>query len=62
MVTKYKKRIGYMIKALKSRLTMKPTGASFMDVVTWDLVQYWEDCYGDKWMAVSKWGTRIKID
>jgi hypothetical protein len=50
-----------MIKSFKSRWTMKPTGASFMDVVTLDLVQYWEDCYGDKWMAVSKWGFRIKI-
>ena len=51
-----------MIKLFKSRWTMKPTGESFMDVVTLDLVRYWEDCYGDKWMAVSKWGSRIKID
>jgi hypothetical protein len=51
-----------MIKALKSRWTMKPTGSSFMDVVTWDLVQYWEDCYGDRWMAVSKWGFRVKTN
>ncbi len=51
-----------MLKVLKSRMTMQPTGQSFIDVVDGGLVQYWEDCYGDKWMAVSKWGTRIKID
>lgn len=49
-----------IIKNLKSRMSMRPTGQSFMDVVTWDLVQYWEDCYGDEWMAVSKWGFRVK--
>jgi hypothetical protein len=51
-----------MIKWLKSRWSMKPTGASFMDDVTWDLVQYWVDCYGDKWMAVNKWGFRVKCE
>jgi hypothetical protein len=51
-----------MFRKLKSRFTMKPTGSSFMDVVTWDSVQYWEDCYGDKWMAYSKWGFRVKIE
>lgn len=39
---------------------MKPTGESFMDVVTSELVQYWVDCYGDRWMAVNKWGFRVK--
>jgi hypothetical protein len=51
-----------MIKRLKSRWSMTPTGQSFMDVVTLDKVRYWEDCYGDRWMAVSKWGYRLKID
>jgi hypothetical protein len=51
-----------MIKKIKSRFTMKPTGESFTDIVTWDIVQYWIDCYGDKWMAVSKWGFRVKAN
>lgn len=50
-----------MIKKLKSRFTMKPTGAAFTDLVTWDVVHYWEDCYGEVWMAVSKWGFRVKV-
>ncbi len=41
---------------------MKPIGKSFMDVVTWELVQYWEDCYGDRWMAVTKWEFRVKCE
>jgi hypothetical protein len=51
-----------MIKKLKSRFTMNPTGESFTDIVTWDTVKYWVDCYNQKWMAVSKWGFRVKID
>lgn len=51
-----------MIKIIKSRWSMKPTGESFMDVVTWELVQYWVDCYGDRWMAVNKWGFRSKCE
>jgi hypothetical protein len=39
---------------------MKPTGESFMDVVTSELVHHWVDCYGDRWMAVNKWGFRVK--
>jgi hypothetical protein len=26
---------------------MQPTGQSFTDVVNYDKVQYWKDCYGD---------------
>ena len=51
-----------MIRALRSRLTMKPTGEVFIDMLTWQLIQYWEDCYGDKWMAASKWGIRVKTN
>jgi hypothetical protein len=39
---------------------MTPTGESFTDMVTWDKVMTWEDCYGDKWMSVSRWGFRVK--
>jgi hypothetical protein len=41
---------------------MKPTGKTFMDVVTLDIVKYWVDCYGDEWIAVSNWGVRIKTN
>jgi L-arabinose isomerase len=47
---------------LKSRWSMKQTGNSFRDIVTGDSVRDWVDCYGDKWMAVSKWGFRVKIN
>jgi hypothetical protein len=39
---------------------MKQTGEYFTDMVSWDIVHYWVDCYGDKWMAVNKWGFRVK--
>jgi hypothetical protein len=51
-----------IIKNLKSRWSMKPTGQSFTDVVTYDKVQFWKDCYGDEWMAVSKFGDRVKCE
>ncbi len=41
---------------------MKLTGEYFTDVVAGDLVRCWEDCYGDRWMAVSKWGFRVKCE
>lgn len=41
---------------------MKPTGQSFTDIVNWDIVRFWVDCYGDEWMAVNKWGFRVKCD
>ena len=41
---------------------MKPTGQSFTDMVSWDIVGFWVDCYGDEWMAVNKWGFRVKCD
>jgi hypothetical protein len=41
---------------------MKPTGQSFTDLVSWDIVRYWVDCYGDRWMAVNKWGFRVKCE
>jgi hypothetical protein len=51
-----------MIKYLKSRWSMKPTGQSFTDVVVGDSVRFWVDCYGDEWMAVDKWGFRVKCE
>ena len=41
---------------------MKPTGQSFTDAVTYDTVQCWKDCYRDEWMAVNKWGFRVKCE
>ena len=54
-------KVKEMIKKIKSRLTMKSTGKSFIDVVTGDLIQYWIDCYGNEWLSISKWGFRVKI-
>jgi hypothetical protein len=39
---------------------MKPTGSSFVDTVDLNIVRFWVDCYGDEWMAVNKWGFRVK--
>ena len=39
---------------------MKPTGNSFRDVVTGDSVRDWIDCYEVEWMAVNKWGFRVR--
>ena len=41
-------------------MSMIETGDSFRDVVTGDSVRFWMDCYGDEWMAVNKWGFRVK--
>lgn len=49
-----------MIRNIKSRWTMKKIPKSFTDKVTGETVQYWIDCYGDEWMAVNKWGFRVK--
>jgi hypothetical protein len=51
-----------VIRNFKSRWSMKPTGDSFRDTVNGDLVRFWKDCYGDEWMAVSKWGFRVKCN
>jgi hypothetical protein len=50
------------IKNIKSRRTMLPFGKSFQDKVTGEFVQFWKDCYGDEWMAVGKWGFRVKCN
>jgi hypothetical protein len=50
-----------MYKELKSRWTMEKTGESFTDMVSWGVVYYWEDCYGQRWMAERKWGFRVKV-
>jgi hypothetical protein len=49
-----------MFKNIRSRWSMKPTGNSFRDIVTGDKVQDWIDYYGVKWMAVNKWGFRVR--
>jgi hypothetical protein len=48
-----------MNKWFKSRWSMKPTGNSFYDSVSGNVIHYWVDCYGKEWMAVSRWGYRI---
>lgn len=40
---------------------MKKLGKSFYDTVAGEVVNHWEDCYGDEYMAVSKFGLRVKI-
>ena len=49
-----------MINWVKSRWSMKPNGISFYDSINRDVVRHWVDCYGSEWMAVSKWGFRVK--
>lgn len=49
-----------LIKSTISRATMKKTGSAFIDVVTGDVVHYWIDKYGQAWMAVNRWGFRVK--
>jgi hypothetical protein len=41
---------------------MKLIGNSFRDVVTGEIVRYWIDCYGTRWLAVSKYGFRVNLD
>lgn len=41
---------------------MKPSNMfGFVDVVSGEYVRYWIDCYGVEWMAVKKFGFRVKI-
>lgn len=50
-----------MYRKLKSRWSMEKTGQSFTDMVSWGVVYYWRDCYGDEYMAESRWGFRVKV-
>ena len=47
---------------IRSRWTMRKTGNSFTDKVTWNIVYQWVDCYNDVWMAESRWGFRVKTN
>lgn len=52
-----------MIKNLISRWTMvKITRAPFYDIVSGDMIYYWQDCYFEQYMAASKWSNRIKLN
>ena len=46
-------------KKLRSRFTMQRTKRGFTDIVSGNYVFYWVDCYGDCWMAESRWGHRV---
>lgn len=39
---------------------MKHTRKIFMDEINWKQIHHWIDCYGDEWLAVDKFGFRIK--
>jgi len=50
-----------MFKWIKSRLTMKIVKRLFVDIHDLKPVNEYVDCYGDIFMAQSKFGLRIKI-
>jgi hypothetical protein len=47
---------------LKSRWSMRNTGNAFRDTISWNQVYRWVDCYGDEWLAESRWGFRVKLN
>lgn len=49
-----------VIKSIKSRLTMRRQYTLFHDRVNGKAVNLYKDCFGNKWMAQSKLGTRTK--
>ena len=49
-----------MIKRLLSRFTMIKGERAFYDRVAGKHVYYWTDCYFNKYLAISKWGYRVK--
>lgn len=53
-----------MIKRLLSRLTMihDTNKMGFVDKVSGKLVKYWVDWNGHKWMATSRWSSRVKVE
>jgi hypothetical protein len=50
-----------MYKSLKSRWSMEKTGQAFTNMVSWGVMYYWVDCYGQRWMAEQKWGFRVRV-
>lgn len=48
---------------IMSRITMYPAKRpGFCDVVTGEYVRFWQDCYGNKYLAVRKFGIRMKLE
>lgn len=54
--SKFKKMINY----IKSKLTMKFERTLFTDIVDGKKVCLFTDCFGDEWMANTKFGFRVK--
>ena len=53
-----------LLRILKSRFTMKRIDFLFTDMVTWDEVHSYEDCYGTMYMANYPWlpwGFRVEM-
>lgn len=51
-----------VIKYIKSRLSMTLANkVGFMDIVSGDIVRYYIDCYGIEYMAISKFGYRVRV-
>ena len=50
-----------MFRWIKSRLTMKKVKRLFVDMHDLKAVNEYVDCYGDIFMAQSKFGLRINI-
>ena len=39
---------------------MRKTGNLFYDSIGGQVIYQWVDCYGDVWLAESRWGFRVK--
>lgn len=50
-----------MFRWIKSRLTMKKIKRLFIDIDDLKPMYRYDDCYGNSFMAKSKFGYRIKI-
>ena len=48
------------LNILKSRLTMKREETLFGDKVNGQAVNLYNDCFGKKWIAQSRFGMRIE--
>ncbi len=50
-----------ILRRFISRITMRQTEFAFVDKVTNEKVYKWTDKYGNHWLAVHRFGFRIKI-
>lgn len=50
-----------LLRRLRSRLSMKKGDLMFLDIVNGIYVFEYKDCFGDLYMAQSKWGVRCKL-